>query len=131
MNIPDNTAQDRQAGDSDFGETLNRVLSDPEAMASIMKLASNFKKEEKPSDAQGAAETSSSPPARKEDSPSADSAKQASKHPDNEDRIRLLSALKPYLGESRREKTDYMIKILSLLKTVELSSLLSGLQGRK
>ena len=43
---------------------------------------------------------------------------------DNKKRIALLNAVKPFLGDERREKLDMIIKLLRLSELGELASLL-------
>jgi len=45
---------------------------------------------------------------------------------ENEQRVQLLLALKPYMDENRREKIDYMLKIMKLLQISEIGSLLKN-----
>ena len=45
---------------------------------------------------------------------------------ESENRIRLLNALRPYLGEERREKLDLILKLLKLAELGHLSGLLKS-----
>ena len=47
---------------------------------------------------------------------------------DSENRIRLLNALRPYLGEERREKLDLILKLLKLAELGHIGKLLSSVQ---
>lgn len=40
-------------------------------------------------------------------------------HPKSSDRVKLLIALKPYLNQERREKIDFILKILNLIDLAE------------
>ena len=46
---------------------------------------------------------------------------------DSENRIRLLNALRPYLGEERRGKLDVMLKLLRVAELGQLSGLIESL----
>lgn len=49
------------------------------------------------------------------------------KHIENEQRMQLLLALKPYMDDNRREKIDYMLKIMKLFQITEIGGLIKNL----
>lgn len=120
---------------------LSKVLSDPEAMQTILKIAGEMKG--------GTSEHPSSPPGGTVpgETPAANANAAGNPHPNaqgegdavkaakresneaEENRIKLLYALKPYLNEDRREKTDVMIRILKLLRFTDLNELTKLLGG--
>lgn len=110
----------------DFSSIISGVLGNPEALSKIMGVAANLsasgifgdsKNESIPADSTPQEDTStkneSSEPVffhkGKEDS-FQDSA---------EKRRALLYALKPFLGEKRREKIDFILKVLALLDAAD------------
>ena len=45
----------------------------------------------------------------------------------NEERIALISAIRPYLSPERRKSADSMIKMLKMMKLTDLSKMLGNL----
>lgn len=120
----------KNSGDSsnDFNEMLNRFLENPEALQNIMKIAGSFKNsgDSEDDDEQDTVEVSADAEEDGEgEAVEAGAFSRGSrgghshKKPDNDNRLRLLKALKPYLGENRREKVDYIIKLLGLLQLAD------------
>lgn len=119
---------------SDFSSMLTKVMSNPEALQTIMKIAGemrNSQSEEDEVDAEGANPADGANPA---EAGADEQAQPASANPhlhhggkkrddEEENRIRLLVALKPYLNEDRREKADIMIRLLKLLRFDDLNEL--------
>lgn len=99
----------------DINEMLSKVLSDPEALNGVMKIArgmmnSNDEKSgERPPATEGVKTEGGEAPAFK--LPALPAALSY-----DEDRVNLLKALRPYLGESRRRKVDYIISMMNVLK---------------
>ncbi len=55
------------------------------------------------------------------------SAQKSTSHtPGDEERIRLMTALRPYLSDSRQKKVDSVLGVLRLLRAAEASGLLQG-----
>lgn len=93
----------------DFSEKLNSILSNPELMKTISSMAENF--------------------APQKQNPASDIlADNADKiagisgilNSDDDNRIRLLNALRPYMNQSRSANMDAAIKILKLTKLTSL-----------
>lgn len=98
--------------DSDFQEKLKNVLSDPEAMAKIMSIASGL----------GASQPQGEP-TRETAAPEPDSALPTagtvpasafSSERQSDPRIALLYSLKPLLREEKRERLDALTRALAL-----------------
>lgn len=123
-----------------LSDMLGSVLSNPEAMSSILRVASSLGLNstdgaktdstvsygetdrspevaaDRPLSAHAAEETATAAPL-----PSVPSPKKAA---GDEDRIKLLNALRPYLGDDRRKRVDSVLGILRLLRVAEESGLL-------
>ena len=122
---------------SDLSTLINKVISNPEAMQTIMKLANDLKENRSDAAADEEDDEKETPqPAAGQpaEGGQADQAVSASANPhfhrghrkrddEEENRIRLLIALKPYLNEDRREKADIMIRLLKLLRFTDLNEL--------
>ncbi len=112
---------------SDLSSMLGKVISNPEAMQTIMKIAGELKD----------AKTETAEAEEDNPQPAADGSTEqtavANPHhhhhegkkrdEEEENRIRLLVALKPYLNDDRREKADIMIRLLKLLRFTDLNEL--------
>ncbi len=95
----------------DLSEKLNGILNDPESMANLKTMADSLlsgKNDE------GNESSNDMPPIENIGAIISIMSKLNSSN-DN-DRTRLLNALKPYLSEKRQAKTDNAIKILKLLE---------------
>lgn len=128
-----------------LSDMLGSVLSNPEAMSSIMRVASSLglggaglggltastpteNAREESSEAlsrpepqrTGEGQTAQSP-IQSAPTPAAPAQKKSN---GDDDRIRLLNALRPYLGDDRRKKVDSVLGILRLLRAAEESGLL-------
>lgn len=118
------------ASSPDISEMLNRILSDPQAMSGVMKLAGGLMNGGEGS----AANEAERPPANGggEDANRTANASTPSlnslglgnvKLPKllsyDADRVKLLEALKPYLGDGRRDKISYLLNIMRILKLLE------------
>jgi len=119
-------------GNSDLSSMLSKVLSDPEAMKRIGALAENFRSGT-PSDAAPASEAEQNGEHNSGEERQGGGERVSSSVPalphglnkkDNDQRMALLSALKPYLGGERREKVDMMLRMLRLLSLADLGALL-------
>ncbi len=111
--------------DAGFSEQLKTVLSDPEAMATITRLAKNF----------AAKEGASSPEAGHSDPPTAGDSGigELMRQPaiasalrvlgdGSKERMALLIAMRPFVKDEKKEKLDRIIKTMKMLE------LLSGAQ---
>lgn len=97
---------------NDINSMLSQVLENPEAMKGIMELA-------------GSIMNNSS----QESTASQDGSSNHSDGDSGEKHIKLLTALKPYLSDTRREKTEQILKIMKIMKTAGINNLddISGL----
>lgn len=108
----------------DMSEMLAKMLSDPEALGKVMNIASTLSasgafsgislggdtsREEKPRVSDNEIKQTVAPTYDKEEKhiPHRPQIRQC-------DRIRLLEAMRPFLGEDKRDKLDVVIKILGL-----------------
>lgn len=105
--------------DDNFSEMVKSIMSDPEAMSKLMSAAQGL---------MGDGQTSNGTSAELSDtealpaSTSADRLKNG-----NEERIALISALRPFLSDSRRKNADSLIKMLKMMKLADMNKLLGGL----
>lgn len=107
---------------AELAQTLDQILSDPDAMAEIMSLARRLgggSSEQPPSEEEASAEAepafSPSPAAGEGDSGTAvlfQLLRTAGERDPN--RAALLQALRPYLRAERREKLDRAIRLVGL-----------------
>lgn len=109
----------------DFGDKLNAILSDPNAMSRIGDMAKSL---------MGGGETPKRSPAG--DTPDIDPSmlskvaammNKSSKHGD--DRRALFEAMKPFLSEKRRSKMDRAIKIARLADVASAAAEEFGIFG--
>lgn len=98
----------------DIGEKLSAILNDPEGMEKIKKMAENMlgtseQKEKEPLEELGV------------DLSTLSRAMSLLKNKSTEnDRIKLLLALKPHLSAEKRDRVDTAVKILKLLDMAPL-----------
>ena len=99
--------------DSDFGEKLKNVLSDPEAMAKITAIASSLgmSPNTEPKEQSAPAVT---PEPKKQEADIASAFSQLMPSSVSDPRIALLSSLKPLLREEKRDKIDALTRALSI-----------------
>lgn len=126
-NGPQMPSGDNQAGmNGDFSAMLGRLVSDPAVMGLVKELSSGGigsmpdgtmrEKDE-------ANRNADTPPKQNGSVP----AVQPRVNIREKERIALLCALKPYLGESRRKKIEGMVKLLELLEFARSTHLLDNL----
>lgn len=103
--------------DGNITEMLEGVLNDPKAMKNIMGMAEKL---------MGNADTAENT----EDAPAVPQRDEA--HTDhhrgkigNDERIALISSLKPYLSPERRQTADALIKALKMMKLADIKKLLN------
>ena len=97
----------------EFQDKLNSMLSNPDLMRTISALASGF----------GGSATENSQPDRQDfygDIGAELSSVVSSINDNNDSRINLLYALKPYMRSARADQMDMAIKILKLTKLTSL-----------
>ncbi len=100
----------------DLSEKISALLSDPSALQSIRNMASSLidgEEKEKPKGIDSVA------------APNIDMGKimmlmNKINSSENDERTRLLLALRPHLSEKRREKVDKAVKILKLIDLLPL-----------
>ena len=96
----------------DFQDKLNSILSNPEIMKMISSMAGQVNSEPQSSNSDTGNDSSAD---------FGNLANIASKiSSEDDDRIRLLNALRPYMNESRSANMDTAIKILKLTKLTSL-----------
>ena len=105
----------------DINEILKSVLQNPEAISGVMKLAQGMMNNVKDSGAEIKNDNSDRQRDNGSENDGMDKIKSVlpslpSSFAYDEDRVRLLKALRPYLGENRRKKIDNIISIMTLLK---------------
>ncbi len=102
--------------EDNISEMLKSVMSDPETMSKLMSVAQGLT---------GGSDKQSPPP---EDPPKKEPEVKASLlTKGNEERIALISAIRPYLSPERRKSADSMIKMLKMMKLTDLSKMLGNL----
>lgn len=100
----------------DISEMLKSVMSDPETMSKLMSVAQGL--------TGGSENPSPAPEVTKTEVPEA---KPSFLTKGNEERIALISAIRPYLSPERRKSADSMIKMLKMMKLTDLSKMLGNL----
>lgn len=100
----------------DISEMLKSVMSDPETMSKLMSVAQGLT---------GSSEGSS--PTHEDEPEIETAAKPSLLTKGNEERIALISAIRPYLSPERRKSADNMIKMLKMMKLTDLSKVLGNL----
>ena len=103
--------------DANISDMLKDVMADPETMSKLMSVAEGLMKNEKPQETAESAEAVNVMP---ENKPSILTK-------GNEERIALISAIRPYLSPERRKSADSMIKMLKMMKLTDLSKMLGNL----
>ncbi len=99
----------------DISEMLKSVMSDPETMSKLMSVAQELTNNDKQ-------------PSQPENPPEKEPEVKASLlTKGNEERIALISAIRPYLSPERRKSADSMIKMLKMMKLTDLSKMLGNL----
>lgn len=110
--------------ENDFSEMVKSVMSDPESFSKLMGMAqglmgsspsSNGKESEEP-------QRVSTVGAEKETHTDGNTLLSHLKN-GNEERIALISALRPYLSEERRKNADNLIKMLKMMKLADINKL--------
>ncbi len=108
----------------DFSKLLNEAMQNPELVNLAKNLANSGNM---PNFADQPAQADS--PYFDDDSPTDSSFSPNFNQPSHtdSDRIALLSALKPYLGDSRREKIDTILRLLEVVSVARASHLFDSL----
>jgi len=122
-NQGDISVQPSANGGVDFNDMLNRVLSDPDALNNVMRLAKNIMDDRgTPSQSEKdgpSAENNRPSPMPETGIPQITSMKLPKMLSYDPNRVRLLEALKPYLGDGRRDKISYLLNIMQILRLLE------------
>ncbi len=98
--------------DDNISEMLKGVMSDPETVSKLMSVAQGL---------MGDGEKPSPPPEKSPDN------KPSLLSKGNEERIALISAIRPYLSPERRKSADSMIKMLKVMKMTDMTKLFGNL----
>ena len=105
----------------DLQSKLAGILNDPESMERVRKMAENLFSGEK-----NGSSVQNNPPANSGNMPSGEelqmimSVVSKLNSAKDSERTNLITALKPYLSDTRREKAENAIKILKLLEILPL-----------
>lgn len=103
--------------DPDTVSKLQGVMSDPETMSKLMSVAKGIMGEKGESEEK----TEESKPA-----PAITVGSDKSRFlSGNEERIALISAIRPYLSDGRRKNADSLIKMLKMMKLADIGKLLN------
>ncbi|MBR5322998.1 MAG: hypothetical protein IKU48_05580 [Clostridia bacterium] len=117
-------------GSSDIGEMIGKLTENPEMMKTLMGIAGKLKDSAGGQETRGYDETSFQKPEHKDEGCGNEKGeigcRKNKKGDDAENLIRLLVALKPYVGADRCEKIDSIIKILKLVQLSEKTGLLKS-----
>ena len=103
--------------DANISDMLKDVMADPETMSKLMSVAEGIMKSEKSSTEAVSTEPVDTKP----------ESKPSTLTKGNEERIALISAIRPYLSPERRKSADSMIKMLKMMKLTDLSKMLGSL----
>ena len=113
----------------DISSLLSGVLKDPEMLSKIMGVAANLsssgifselKNESIPTESEPRSENTVSQANASGASVFSDPKRNESSFKDSAEKRRaLLYALKPFLGEKRRDKIDFILKVLALLDAAD------------
>ena len=105
----------------DFSEQLSRVLTDPESMKAIRQIAQNLSADEKAAPKSAAAlGAENSCAASAQSLPFVSDALKLFQNGSRE-RVALLSALRPFIKEDKRERLDRIIQTLRMLDVLCLA----------
>ena len=102
--------------EDNFAEMVKGVMSDPDAMSKLMSMAEGLM-------GNGADGIKGKTVA--EVSRPADLTERLKNS--NEERIALISALRPFLSDTRRKNADNLIKMLKMMKLADMNKLLGSL----
>jgi hypothetical protein len=102
--------------EDNFAEMVKGVMSDPDAMSKLMSMAEGLMGNGA-NGIKGQTVTEVSRPA--------DLTERLKNS--NEERIALISALRPFLSDTRRKNADNLIKMLKMMKLADMNKLLGSL----
>lgn len=103
----------------DLNEKLAGILNDPQSMEQVRKMAENlFGSEAQPAQASESNDFAGFPSG--DELQTIMTLMSHFKGQNEDDRTRLINALKPYLSEKRQEKAENAIKVLKLLEILPL-----------
>lgn len=114
-------------GSNDIGDMISKLTENPEMMKTLMGIAGKLKDSSGGQETHNYTEKSSQRHEYKDDECSDDKNSvchtKNKKGDDAENLIRLLLALKPYVGDERCDKIDGIIKILKFVQLSEKTGL--------
>ncbi len=115
-------------GSNDIGDMISKLTENPEMMKTLMGIAGKLKDSSDGQDVRDYTEKSPQRHEHKDDNGCGNDKNDAchtknKKGDDAENLIRLLLALKPYVGHERCDKIDGIIKILKLVQLSEKTGL--------
>lgn len=102
--------------EDNFAEMVKGVMSDPDAMSKLMSMAEGL---------MGNGGDGIKGHTSAEMSRPADLTERLKNS--NEERIALISALRPFLSDTRRKNADNLIKMLKMMKLADMNKLLGSL----
>ena len=108
--------------DGNFSEMLKEVLADPEAMEKLMGAAETLMGEKSAPQDTGASQEAATVGAR-EGEGARPLPVPKSKKDTSDERIALLTALRPYLSPERRKSADNLIRMMKMMKMTDLKKL--------
>jgi hypothetical protein len=107
--------------DSNFSEMVQNVMSDSDAMSRLMEIAQGLM----------SGSNSDSPTELQQESDKQDSHEAVNLmskiKSGNDERIALISALRPFLSPERRKSADNLIKMMKMMKLADMNKLLNQL----
>lgn len=98
---------------NNLADKLSEILNDPDGMAKIQSMAQSLLGD-------GAATKTAAPALPMVDGAALGTILSALRDSGNDDRSRLLLALRPHLSEERRERVDKAVRLLRLWSVVPL-----------
>lgn len=115
--------------DSNLTEKLQSILSDKETVDRLKQLAENMDLQNLVSSEDRNKKEAQPKENTNEEHAEDKSISQYSEKPNkrnNEDHIKLILAIKPYLSPERQEMADNIIRLLKLMKLADINKLLRG-----
>lgn len=106
--------------DGNFSEMVQNVMSDPDAMSKLMEVAQGLM-----------SSTPSGPPPDTSDETAPAVTHEGAEgllskiRSGNDERIALISALRPFLSPERRKSADNLIKMMKMMKLADVNKLLN------
>lgn len=108
--------------DGNFSEMLKEVLADPEAMEKLMGAAETLMGEKSSPKESGTSGEAATVGAQEQEGARSLPALKG-KRDTSDERIALLTALRPYLSPERRKSADNLIRMMKMMKMADLKKL--------